>query len=297
MILDNGQEALDPQAARGHIRLIGMFLIPAAIALTTTIMQCAMTPGFAQHGHAVKQFASRGALVGYTGTLAASSEVISRVVEYTIPATGLSYVFVVEGTPALTTAGAVAPTDAAVEAALPTDAEWQEVGRVKFKRDSGTVVTLDNIDHTHRIFDAIEDQKAVTGDEDFDAAAAGYVPYGTIRFTVDAANIADGDLLTDRPLPLIYGRIKSWRAIVEKAISTGAKTTLPHLEIGATAITGTDGTAFAGVKALGVVTTLGAPTALNTFKPGDVLSIVAATTTTFIEGRVAFEIDVEQLLA
>jgi hypothetical protein len=299
MLLDTGHETLTAHRSRSF--LIGLFLLASATTLTTAVQVINVAPGVAVLDDHAHQFGGRADLDCYTGTLAASSEVITDVVVYYLPTTDKAYLVAVQGTAALTSAGASAPTDADVEAAIPSTegVKYARVGRVKFARDSGTVVTLEEIDHTVRPMGVNPDRKATTGDEtdSVDGDAAVYVFSHRERHTIDAADIANGDGLTAKPCPAMYGKIGAWRAITEKAITTGAKGTTPNLEIGTTNVTGSDGVAMAGASALGVVLPLGAPTAANTFKPGDTWSIEFASTTTYIEGRFSFEVDFYRLVS
>ena len=301
MQLDNRIETL--QAPARVTRAEGCRVLPRNAANSAADIAVNVSPGVIVIDSHPQQFTGRAALAVNSGnTLSASSEVYSAIVAYWNPLVSTVFLLVVDGDEALTSAGADAPTDADIEAALPDDSyPYTVLGVVKHARSAGSVITLEEIDHVARSYGVkVADKDAVLAAahelDVVDGDRALYRPWGILRFVVDAANIADGDLLTDHPLPLIYGRIPRWRAVCEKAITTAAKTTTPHLEIGSTLVTGTDGTAYAATKALGVCTTLGAPSAANTFVPGDVFSIVAASTTAFLEGRVAFEIEIDELI-
>lgn len=300
MQYDNGQEQLSPQLAR--IFLQGLDLHAAPYALDADNLYVTRDAGLATILDHVQQIAGDELVQILAGTtLAADSEVISDVVLFWNEDVSGMFVQVVDGTQALSTDGASAPTDAEVAAALPnSDFRWCRAGRVQFTTDSSSNVTLHSIDRTVRPMEvrssakdapaAGYQEKAVVG-----ADADQYLPWGSMDFTVDAADIANGDLMTDRDLPLMYGRIRKWSAVVEKAITTGAKTTTPSLDINADPVTGSDGVALAGTHALGAQVDLGAPTAANTFKPGDTLTIKAAATTPFTEGRVRFSVELDKL--
>lgn len=104
--------------------------------------------------------------------------------------------------------------------------------------------------------------------------------------SVDAADIADGDLVTTVAMPFA-GRILKVYCVVEKAITTTGKSTDINLEIGTTNLTGgvVDLNSASG-RALGYYVAGTAITAANSFKNGDTISVEAANTTSFIEGRV-----------
>ncbi len=112
---------------------------------------------------------------------------------------------------------------------------------------------------------------------------------------MDAANIAAGDVLTELPLPQIYGAIGRVRAVVSDPITTGAKAATLGLEIGEAAVAG-GAVALAGAYALGAVVAGSAITAAHTFEPGDTVSIVASAVTAFTEGRVRIEIEIYELI-
>jgi len=295
--LDDRTEPANPRVpVTKLIGLRGAMPVGAANALTSGNLGVSIDGGVAViHDH-VQEFAPDGFAVAYDGsTLADLSELISAYVYYLNPITNQVYLLVVDGAVALTSAGAVAPTDAEIEAALPSveGTQYAVAFTALFAR-SGTAITA-TIDHTPGSFGVLPAEKAVAaGASTGPAASDRYEPFETINFELDAADIADGDLLTDLLLPEIWGRVARWTAVCSKAITTAAKTTTPILHIGAVAVTGSDSVVFTGVKALGEVTALGAPTALNTFGPGSTLSIVVGTTTTFIEGRVQFSVDIER---
>ncbi len=292
--LDTRKEALDAQARFGLAMVIGLRMVTRRAALAANSLGFALEPGEVAIGQKVAQFAGRDSVAVYDGsTLADLSELYSASVAYYNPELDKILLVAVDGAVALTAGGAVKPSDDDIEAALPNaEYDYTVIGMAKFAR-SGTAITA-TYDHVERSYGVLASEKETSDIEHAGEANQKYRPWGTLHHTLTAAEIANGDLLTDLPLPLITGRIVRWRAVCESVISTAAKTTTPHLEIGAVAVTGSDAVAYASTKALGEVTALGAPTAANTFKSGDVVSIVAALTTAFIEGRVRFEIDIEQ---
>ena len=116
--------------------------------------------------------------------------------------------------------------------------------------------------------------------------------YTTYHFSVDAADIADGDLITTM-IPGFAGQIVKIAATTEKAVTTAAKGTTLNLEIGTTNLTGGVVT-LAGTSALGEYTAGTAITAANVIVPASTVSLEASSTTTYIEGR--FGIDVTFLV-
>jgi hypothetical protein len=299
MDLDTRREHLSPFGAFGRVHLLGLLLLIPPVAQAADALAVGLEPGVAVLEHNAQEFAGREALECFAGeTLSASSEVWAAVVVYWSAAGNRALIAVVNGAEALTSAGAVQVTDAQIAAAVGASTLYTVAGQVLFRRDSGDGVIIASIDHACRSFgiEASRKRASIAWDEDSDTAGAAYVYDQTIHHTIDAADIADGDVLTDLPLPPFKGKIASWRVVVEKAITTGAKTADLDLEIGATSVTGA-GITYAGTKALGVVTEGGTITAANTFNPGDTLSIVADNTTPFTEGRVRVSVDLfRQLL-
>lgn len=291
MLDDTRQETL--QSPRRGIGLMGLRLLPIIAVLTSTDLAVAHEPGVAVVDGKVQEFAGDGDLPCYAGeTLADGSSVTCAVVATYSPLTDRISILVVDGT-AATTGSQVAPTDAQIEAALADDANpYTLLGTVTFSR-SGTVVTC-SIDHTARSFGVATDGKACAAAAAEDWADSTLFEHAvTQAFSVDAADIANGDVVTEHPVPAFHGKIGAWRAVCEKAISTDAKTATLNLEIGTTNVAGTS-TAYAGTKALGVVTALTAPTAGSAtaeFAPGDTFSIEASSVTAFVEGRVRIEVD------
>lgn len=295
MTLDTRRESL--QARQKVVDIRGMYVRPAFRAITASDIAVIVEGGLAIVGDHVQQFAADEYTVRVGDTLAASSEGYSALVAYYNPEVDGVFVIVVDGTEALTSAGAAEVTDAEIEAALPNeDYEYTVLAMVKSRTSAGSVVTV-GIDHRARSLNVpTGSESADAYHQDHLANGGVYKPHSTVSFSIDAADIANGDLLTAYPLPLIDGRIRAWRAVTEKAITTAAKTTIPNLEINTTNVTGSDSVTYAGIRTLGAVVELGAPTALNTFKPGDTVSIECASTTAFTEGRVRFEIDIDELV-
>ena len=255
--LDTGLNALGVSESRGVRRAIGGHLaLFLAAALSSTSLKVAAEPGEVVIDHRVCQLASAESITVYSGeTLADGYSISATLVAFWDASAGKVKRQMVEGSAALTAAVAK-PTDAAIETAVGTDA-FVKLGSVTFSR-SGSAISV-SLDHTVRPQGVYSDSgwRSSGADEAAggaiiggSAVAALYRPWGKITHTVDAANIADGDILTSLPLPRIYGKIVGWRAVTEKAISTGAKGTTPNLEIGTTNVTGSDGVAMSGTSAL-----------------------------------------------
>lgn len=231
-------------------------------------------------------------------TLSALSEQWTAVVAYWNEATSEAHVIAVPGAEALSTAGASQPDDDAIAAELP-DASYPFVvlGAVKFKQ-TASALYVDEIDHLSRSFGVFSSSKiaaaSATSPHRADGDGAVYRLHSKVRITRDAADIADGDLLTNYPLDF-YGKVGGGRVICEKAITTAAKNTSLNAEIDTTNVTGWGG-AYAGAKATGAVTALSPATAAHTFRPGQTLSIEAASTTAFVEGQVTIEVDLYELV-
>lgn len=231
-------------------------------------------------------------------TLSALSEVCTAVVAYWNEAIGEVRVIAVDADEALTTVGASWPTDTEIAAALPDSSyPFMVLGGVKFKK-TASALYVDQIDHQVRSFGVFTASKlaanSVTSPHRADGDGAVYRLHSRVRITRDAADIANGDLLTNYPLDF-YGKVGGGRVVCEKAITTGAKTTTLNAEIDTTNVTGWGGE-YAGTKATGAVTELDPATAANTFRPGQTLSIEAASTTAFVEGQVSIEVDLYELV-
>lgn len=107
---------------------------------------------------------------------------------------------------------------------------------------------------------------------------------------VNLATVADGDVLTDFPLGLV-GKFVGVDAYVIQEVTTGAKLSTLSLEIGAVAVTGgAVALTSANLATLGAKVAGTAITALNSFGKDDVFSVVAASTTAFIEGEIILDI-------
>jgi hypothetical protein len=105
---------------------------------------------------------------------------------------------------------------------------------------------------------------------------------GSFTFHVDAADIANGDLVTNFK-PGFAGKIIGFSAVCSKAVTTAGKSADLNLEIGADNVTG-GVIALNGVYALGELEEGGAITGANEFEADGTISIEAANVTAFTEG-------------
>lgn len=120
--------------------------------------------------------------------------------------------------------------------------------------------------------------------------------YGMFCIPVKLATIADGDIVTNLPLDFV-GELVSINAVATVVASTADKLSTLHLEIGATPVTGGAlALTTAGLNTLGKVVSGSAISAANAFAASDTLSLVAASTTAFIEGEILVVITYRCLL-
>ena len=275
--------------------VLGCRFLPALAALTASALAFGLEPGEICVDDHVIQYPGDDSIAVYSGeTLAASKEIKSATIAYYSEALNRVVVTQVDGAPAAH-GSAVWPTETELSTAA-GGAKYTVVLGVVFRTDGSSVVSLYQVDYSIRTYDVDTVRKFGTDNRTPDDATGNvYRFHSRMSWSVDAASIANGDVITNHPLPPIFGKIGAWRAVVETAITTGAKTADLNLEIGTTNVTGS-ATTYAGTKALGVVTTLGAPTAAHTFGPGDTVSVEAANVTAFTEGRVKIEIDLYERL-
>lgn len=127
-------------------------------------------------------------------------------------------------------------------------------------------------------------QAGVDGDVKTMKIQPGFLSAVVYQFFIDMTLIADGDLVTDF-VPGFAGAIEKVWWVQENPVTTASKASTLTVEIGAT---GTTGGAIALTSAactpLGKYIAGSAITALNTFGRTSTISVVAASTTTFIEG-------------
>lgn len=105
-------------------------------------------------------------------------------------------------------------------------------------------------------------------------------------FPIDLADIADGDLITEW-IPGFAGTITDLIAIVKKAATTADKASTLNLEIETTNLTGgVLALTSANMTPVGAQVASSAITAGNVFSATQKISVEAASTTTFIEGKI-----------
>ncbi len=155
-----------------------------------------------------------------------------------------------------------------------------DVGRPVYASDDGTFALAGigtYVGHVYRY-----DSSGV-GYLEFDAAKQEDVV--EICIPVDMTKIADGDLVTTLT-PGFAGRIKGADFVVTDAVTTGSKASTLNFEIGTTNLTGgTIALTSANCTPLGKVVSAAAITAAAGFTATDTISVEAASTTTFIEGK------------
>ena len=117
-----------------------------------------------------------------------------------------------------------------------------------------------------------------------DTLAAGAGHY-VLPFQLDLADIADGDLVTDWVIGHKFTVIESWFVATEP-VTTGAKATTLSLDIGATVITNSQiALTSANCTPVGIKVANAGALALNTGAATDTLTVKAASTTAFAEGK------------
>ncbi len=110
------------------------------------------------------------------------------------------------------------------------------------------------------------------------------------RIHINLATVADGDVLTDCDLGFA-GKFLAVNAYVSQEVTTASKLSTLSLEIGAVALTGgAVALTSANLATLGAKVAGTAITGANSFGKGDVFSIVAASTTAFVEGEIMLDI-------
>lgn len=302
---DTRQESYTPPQL--VMALVGLLLVPRHGVQAAADLALDMTPGVAIIGDRGFQSVGRNDLAINAGeTLSDLSEVVSTSVFYWNPATDGVHMIIVDGAEALTSAGAVAPTDTEIEAAIPPDSVYTLGNTCQFSR-SGSAITLDWIKTVDvRSYGVATSTKlggtVRQGMQEIDVIGSDitngqgyYEPGPTIRITRAASAIANGDLLTDFPLHF-HGRIHRAYVICEVPITTAGKTTSLAVELDTTPVPGL-ALVYAGVKSMGAVELFVAPSGAAHFHPGQTLTITAAATTTFTQGDVSIVIETEKLIS
>lgn len=119
-----------------------------------------------------------------------------------------------------------------------------------------------------------------TGSAGSTAAAGAGV--STVVFYVDAADLANGDVLTTWT-PGYKFKVLAFDAFCAKPVTTGAKAATLNLEIGTTDLTG-GVISLSGTYAQGAAQAGTAVTAANTGSNSATISVEASSVTTFVEG-------------
>lgn len=281
--------------------VLGLHVLPRDAANSSTDIAVRLTPGVIVLRDATKDFQLGATIVCNSGeTLTDAKYVATAVLAYKVDATGAITLIAVDSAEAASAAAALALlTEEALTAAIPLeDAAWTVVAKVVHLR-TGTAVDLVHIEEAARSYGADPTYKGIPAARQNQTITPGSGTEGIFRqgpvlsFEFDAADIANGDILTDYPLPLFHGRIRRVVYSVTDAITTAAKTAKITAEIGSTALTPAP-TAIAGAKALGVCGVVQTPTANHGFKPGDTLSLVASEVTSFVEGRLTLHVHLEE---
>lgn len=122
------------------------------------------------------------------------------------------------------------------------------------------------------------------------AAGAGVT---TLAFFIDAATIANGDLLTEY-VPGYAFKILKFDARCAAPVTTGAKAATLNLEIQSTNLTG-GAISLAGTYAIGAAQAGSAVTAANTGSATDSFSIEASAVTAFTEGSFWLLISIQNM--
>lgn len=125
--------------------------------------------------------------------------------------------------------------------------------------------------------------------------AAG-VGVSQLALFVNFADLATGDLVTALK-PGFNGKILGIHAIVDKAVTTGAKLATLTPKINATNVTEVGGLALTSalLTPQGAKVDGAAITALNVFGPTDTIGIVASAVTTFVEGSGWIILDIQNM--
>lgn len=120
----------------------------------------------------------------------------------------------------------------------------------------------------------------------------GVKPVAYLNFPVVLVEVADGDVVTEFT-PGFAGTIEDLDFVVTDPVATASKLTTLNLEIGSTDLTGgAVALTSANCTPLGVIVAGSAITAANTFTATDTISVLATSTTAFVEGQGVLKIKV-----
>lgn len=125
------------------------------------------------------------------------------------------------------------------------------------------------------------------------ATLAAGTGFQTLAFYIEAASLANGDILTDY-VPGYAFKILKFDARCAKIVSTGAKAATLNLEINAINLTGGVIT-LSGTYALGAPSAGTAVTAANVGTATDSFSVEASSVTAFVEGAFWLLVEIQNL--
>lgn len=130
-------------------------------------------------------------------------------------------------------------------------------------------------------------------------AAGGTIAAGVgemwMAFQLDLADIADGDLVTDMTLGFKF-KILDTEFICTEPATTGSKATTLSLDIGTTAVTGSSlALTSANCTPAGAKVTSSTAMAANTGSATDTLTLKAASTTAFVEGKGIYRVLIQNM--
>ena len=120
--------------------------------------------------------------------------------------------------------------------------------------------------------------------------------YHVISFSQALASISDADVLTNYPLDFA-GKVHALRVITTTLASTADKATTLTVDINATAVAGISAaltTANQGTEGVVLESTATAASSTREFTAADTISVVAASTTAFIEGVATIQLVLER---
>lgn len=292
-VKDDRRESLTTSEQRGPRALHGLRLVLALAALASNSLAYAVEPGEAVIDGKKQQFAGRASVSVYSGsTLADGSSIRSACVVWYNAELDKMFLASVDGA-AATTGSDVAPTDAQIEAALPAGAPYTLAGVARFSR-SGSAISV-SFDHTARSLGANPGTDGVcqgtNAQEQAGDSGGMYRFFQRLQIHQTAIVSGAGDRITSYPLPPIKGKIGAMRAVISIAPVGVGGTMLLNAEIDGTNVTGGVVTVATG-DAVGAVKAGTAITAANTFSPGSVLDIEAATVTAMTAGEFTLELDI-----
>lgn len=300
-MFDTRKNPVTPADTEGAVRVFGLRLHAAAIALAAAALWFDYDPGEVQIGHRVAAVRG-GSLQVYAGSsLADLSTVRAALVAAYHPPSDQVRLYLVQRAPALTAADAGAITDTEIEAAIHATAaankDYTVIGQVAFAR-SGTAYTL-AVDHLSRSY-AVELDRKTTSTADYAWSPTGgnadgrFIPGPVLEVVSNATEWANGDLVTDYPINF-HGRIRRLVRITEVAIAGAGAVCAVNAEVGTTDVTGLS-VASTLADAKGTVAT-DEPTTYTVVKPGDVVSLEMSGATAGTSGRARFRLEFEQLVS